>query len=186
MTNEEKYNLAPALAAYNGEMAARDENGIDGLPFEDWATEEVGTTTRLIDETRKAAEEEAKAAEKTAEEEKDFIRKAIPALAAHYKLNGWDEAETLLKEITELDPKRDIFSELNSACNCFHSGMYCVVENDFDGALDMYLYGKKDDCIRIWRNVHEWYKYMLELAGDIQSFVYDAKQIVAELRAKKD
>ena len=191
MRNIEKYenNLAAALAAYNDEMAERIAIGIDGLPFEDWVCEDEGTTRRLVDEKRKELDEQA-AAEKAEKEfiraEKEFIRNAIPELIAIYKANGWDEADALLTEMTELDPKRDIYSELVSACNCFHSGMWMIIGDDFKAVWDSYCYCKKDGFCHSWDNVEEWYKYMENLANCIQAFIDDAKPIVAELRAKKN
>ena len=184
MRNIEKYknNLAAALAAYNDEMAERSAIGIDGLPFEDWVCEDEGTTRRLVDEKRKELDEQA-AAEKA---EKEFIRNAIPELIAHYKANGWDEADALLTEITELDPERDIYSELVSACNCFHSGMWSIICNDFNAVWDSYCYCKKDGCCHSWDNVEEWHKFMKNLAASIQPFIDDAKPIVRKLRAKKN
>lgn len=182
MKNIEKYrnDLKSALAAYNGEMAKRAENGIDGLPFEDWTEEDTNTTARLIAEKRK----EEEAAAKAVEDEKEYIRKAMPELVAHYKANGWDEADGILTKIVELAPKMDVFDTIGSAANCFHSGMWSVVCGDFNDVWSFYLYCKAPGCCHEWDNVKEWYEQTKDLAKYIKPFIEEAKPILEELKAK--
>lgn len=182
MKNIEKYgnNLKAAIAAYNDEMAKRTENGIDGLPFEEWADNEEDSTARLVEDKRKAEEEEAKAVE----EEKEFIRKSIPELAAHFKANGWDEADNLLGELNKLDPKMEVFEDVANATDCFHSGMWPVICGDFNEVWNFYLYCKEYGCCHQWDNVKEWYEQTKDLAKYIKPFIDEAKPIVERLKAK--
>ena len=182
MKNQDKYgsNLKAAIAAYNDEMAKRAENGIDGLPFEDWADNEEDSTARLLEDKRKAEE----AAAKVVEDEKEYIRKAIPELAAHFKANGWDEADNLLGELNRLDPKMEVFEVVASAADCFHSGMWSVVCGDFNAVWDFYLYCKATGCCHEWDNVKKWHEKTKALAKCIKPFIDEAKPLVEEIKAK--
>lgn len=183
MKNIEKYgsNLKAAVSAYKDEMAKRTENGIDGCFFEDWVEEDETFTAQLIENKRK----EEEAAEKALEEEKESIRKGIKELKAHYKANGFEEANTLSTEIYRVAPKYDLYINHNSACNCFHSGMWEVWCEDFEGVWDFYTYIKKEGgSLGGWKNPVEWFEQMKGLAGYIKPFVDEAKPLVEELKAK--
>ena len=144
MTNREKYNgdTITALTFYEKDMMELMKYGMESISLGDWLGKEEWAIALLIDQARGDKELEELAVEEE-NNEKGFIRKSIPELAAYYKSRGYDEAQTLLEEISELDPKRDIFGELASASNCFHSGTSCIVGNDFDVVWQDYLYYKK-------------------------------------------
>lgn len=187
MTNREKYNgdTITALTSYEKDMMELMKYGMESISFGDWLGKEEWAIALLIDQARGDKELEELAVEEE-NNEKDFIRKSIPELAAYYKSCGYDEAQALLEEVNELDPKRDIFGELASASNCFNSGTWFIVQNDFDRVWQAYLYSKKGgDGLRLWNDVGEWHVWMKDLADDIQSFIRKAKPIVEELRAKK-
>ena len=183
MKNIEKYgnNLKAAIAAFLGEMAERTENGIEGLPFEDWTDEDEGTTARLVAEEKERKEKVAAALA----DEKAYIRNAIPKLKALYKENGFEEAMAIIDEVFKLDPYMHIYEDLNSACNCMHSGMWGVWHDDFSAVWDLYEYVKNDKTFGDkWDNPVEWEDSMKGLVGYIAPFIEDGKKYLAELKAK--
>lgn len=187
MTNSEKCNgdTITALTLYEKDMMELMKYGMESISFRHWLGKEEWAIALLIDQARGDKELEELAVEEE-NNEKDFIRKSIPELAAYYKSCGYDEAQALLEEVNELDSKRDIFDELASASNCFNSGTWFIVQNDFDRVWQAYLYSKKGgEGLCLWNDVGEWHVWMKDLADDIQSFIRKAKPIVEELRAKK-
>ena len=162
-------------------MADRAENGIDGLPFEDWVEEDETQTTKLVE---KKKEQEAKVAAALADE-KEAIRKGIVELKAYYKANGYDEAEGLSDEIYRLAPDYDLYGKHNSACNCFHTGMWEIICEDFSSVWDLYSYVKEGGgWAHEWKNPVEWLESQKGLVGYIKPFVEEAKTIIEELKAK--
>lgn len=183
MKNLEKYesSLFAAIAAYNGEMMDRSENGIGGLPFEDWVEEDTDTTARLIAEEKKRKEEIAAALAN----EKEAIRKGMEELKAHYKANGYDEAEKLLDEIFRLNPDYDLYGKHDSACNCFHTGMWEIICEDFSTVWDVYSYVKEGGgYAHEWSNPVEWLESQKGLVGYIKPFVDEAKEIIKRLKTE--
>lgn len=181
MKNMDKYvNLKPALDAYKKEMDERGEYNLEWIPFEEWAVEDETATARLVEEEKRARELAAMAEE----DEKEYIRKAIPELKKYYEENGWNEADGLLTKILEIDPDFDIYGQYASACNCFHSGMWSVVCEDFEGVWDNYRYCKTAGCCHSWDNVEEWYEQTKALVSYIEPFITDAKEIIKELEEK--
>jgi hypothetical protein len=182
MKNIEKYgnNLKAALDAYNTEMVERVNYHLEGTPFEDWVDEDEGTTARLVEAEKRSRE----LAEMAVEAEKEYIRKAMPELKKFYKENGWDEADVLLTKIFEIAPNFDLYGQYASACNCFHSGMWSIVCDDFAGVWDSYCYCKAPGCCHAWNNVEEWYKQTKDLVAYIEPFITDAKEIIKDLEAK--
>ena len=182
MKNIDKYDLRTALVAYDGEMTERSKHGIEGLPFEDWVEEDVDTTAKLIAEKKR----EEEAAKKAVEEEKEAIRKGMEELKEFYKANGFEEADKLSTEIYRIAPEYDLYMKHNSACNCFHSGMWEVYCGDFDGVWDFYTYCKnKNDCFSSnWNNPVEWKEQMKGLVQYIKPFVDEAKPLLEKLKAE--
>lgn len=142
-----------------------------------------GTNESTAEEAKGDEEEED---EKENEADKEFIRKSIPQLITYYKERGWDEAESLLSQIEETAPNVDVFGTLHSACDCFHSGMWSVVCNDFNGVWEFYSYCKNSEPEDMWHNTTEWYEQMKGLAQYISTFIEDAKKMLENLKAKKD
>ena len=184
MKNIDKYehSVKAALEAYNTEMAALTELNLDGCSFEDWTEREEDSTAKEV-----AAEEKIRKEMKLAEDaEKDAVRKGMEELKKFYKDAGWDKAYALLDKINEVDPKYEVYENMASACNVFHSGAWSVMCDDFEGVWDMYQYLKRECyCNRPCRTPSEFIAYMKsDIPEAIATFTEEAEELIPRLAAK--
>lgn len=184
MKNIDKYehSVKAALAAYDTEMAALTELNLDGCSFEEWTEREEDSTAKEI-----AAEEKIREEMKLAVvAEKDAVRKGMEELKKFYKDAGWDKADALLDKIHEVAPKYDVFENMASACNVFHSGAWSVMCDDFEGVWEMYQYLKRERfCGRPCRTPSEFIAYMKSgIPEAIATFTKEAEELIPTLAAK--
>lgn len=176
-------SVREAVNAYQDEMARLTDKGIpdDGCCFEDWLEREADSTAKLI-----AAEEARKAAVRAEREaEVKAIKDGVERLKAIYRGAGWDEADRILGEISDLAPRMDIFDEVPHAADCFHSGALQIMEDDVRYVIDDYDALKTDPILKSWNNPAEWFAVMEKITDDIKGFIREGGKVLASLRAEK-
>lgn len=184
MKNIDKYehSVKAALAAYDNEMASLSELNLDGCSFEDWTEREEDSTAKAV-----AAEQKIREEMKLAEEaEKAAIRNGMVELKQFYLDAGWNEADNLLGEIQTKAPDYEVYENMASACNVFHSGAWSVMCDDFRGVWDMYQYLKRERYSdRPCRTPSEFIAYMKQdIPEAIKVFVAEAKGFIEKHQEK--